>query len=139
MAPIVIHGVQPHEAREWWGLVDEWLQKALDEDFLGSHGLDDIHQAVESQHMQLWAVFAPNLKAALVTQIANYPKASSLVVILCGGSDLQDWALGATDVLQRFAKHHGCSSVACNGRKGWVRALKNHGWREIATTVAIEA
>ncbi|MDE2468302.1 MAG: hypothetical protein KGL35_06060 [Bradyrhizobium sp.] len=124
--------------QDWWGTVDHWLQESINQDALHSLGLDDIHRAVEAQEMQLWIVLAPTPKGAVVTQIANYPKARSLAVVLCGGFEMPSWIAGLVDVLKRYAKHHGCQTVACNGRKGWVRVLQGLGWREIAVTVALE-
>jgi hypothetical protein len=135
---MIIHGVQPLEAKEWWGTVDGWLQEAIDQDPFKSLGIDDIHSAVEKQEMQLWVVLTPTPKAAVITQIANYPKSKTLAVVLCGGIELSTWIGSLVDVLRRFAKHHDCQSVACNGRKGWVRVLKDLGWREVAVTVALE-
>jgi hypothetical protein len=50
---------------------------------------------------------------------------------------LQLWLLGGdfeevfsefSDMIEEFARQHGCTKLFVNGRKGWERRLKPHGY-----------
>jgi antitoxin component HigA of HigAB toxin-antitoxin module len=135
---MIIHGVQPLEAKEWWGTVDGWIQNALDKDIFNTLTVEEIHRAVEIQENQMWVIKNPDPVAVVITKIVTYPKSKALIVVLCSGSGMRTWANHLTDLLRKFASWHECTHIAAAGRAGWKRALKGVGAKERATLLTLE-
>ena len=90
-----------------------------------SHTLEDVLRVVLSGDAQFW----PEAKAALVTEIIDYPQRRTLRFWLAGGDleTLRDLEVTAIE----WSKKWGCSASEIVGRRGWVRAL--NGYEEAAT------
>jgi hypothetical protein len=65
------------------------------------------------------------IKAAATTRMLVNGSAE---IILCGGGEMHDWAVGLADMICRWAKDEGADRVRLAGRKGWARVL---GWPEV--------
>ena len=100
----------------------EWIESALEYGG-GTHLFEDIVEAIAEGRMQLW----PAKDSCLVTEITLFPRKKVLHVFL-GGGDL-DEILGMHQSVVQWAKDQGCESLTMTGRKGWVKALKNDGWK----------
>lgn len=98
----------------------------------GTHDFWDIVDGVYSGHMQLW----PRAKGCLVTEVVVYPKRKILNVFL-GAGELDELADMHQDII-KWARDSGCDGASINGRRGWVRAFKQYGWKEIQSTVGLD-
>ena len=65
-----------------------------------------------------------------VTEISVYPKARTLTMILLVG-DLDDGEDLHRQVFD-FARKMECDAVVAQGRRGWARLAKSHGWRIVS-------
>lgn len=99
-----------------------WLQPALD--LAATHDIEDIERGVLDGRFQLW--IGPD--GAAITEILVYPKKKVLHVFLAGGSKEQIIDFQASAMA--WGQAHGCSEMNISGRKGWLRALSGHGWKE---------
>ena len=88
-----------------------WIEAALEYGG-GTHIFEDIVDAKDS---------------CLVTEITVYPRKKVLHVFL-GGGDLNE-ILGMHESVVQWAISQGCESLTMTGRKGWVKALQNDGWK----------
>ena len=90
-----------------------------------SHTLEDVLRIVLAGDAQFW----PDAKAALVTELIDYPQRRTLRFWLAGGDldALRDLEVAAIE----WSKLWGCTSSEIVGRRGWVRAL--NGYQEAAT------
>ena len=105
-----------------------WIEQALKHSG-GTHDLVDIFQGIAERKYQL----KKKKKGCLVTEILEYPKKKVCHVFLGAGEMNQ-----LTDMHESviaWAKQLKCTELTISGRKGWVRALKNHGWKEAQTTI----
>ena len=68
-----------------------------------------------------------------VTEISVYPKARTLTMILLVG-DLDDGEDLHRQVLD-FARKMECDAVVAQGRVGWARLAKSHGWQTVSTNM----
>ena len=100
----------------------KWIEDALEYSG-GTHTFDDIAELIGKGRLQLW----PAKKSCIVTEITVYPRKKVLHVFL-GGGDL-DEILDMHQSVVQWAKDQGCSSLTMTGRKGWVKALKDDGWK----------
>ena len=99
-----------------------WIEAALEYGG-GTHLFEDIAEAIADGRMQLW----PAKDSCLVTEITVYPRKKVLHVFL-GGGDLNE-ILGMHESVVQWAMAQGCESLTMTGRKGWVKALQNNGWK----------
>jgi len=99
-----------------------WIESALEYGG-GTHHYEDIVEAIVAGTMQLW----PAKDSCLVTEITVFPRKKVLHVFL-GGGDLDEIIDMHSSVVQ-WAKDQGCESLTMTGRKGWLRALKDNGWK----------
>lgn len=108
-----------------------WIEDALEYSG-GTHLFDDIAESVKIGTMQLW----PNERGCAVTEIVKYPRKKVLHVFLAGGELSQ-----ITDMFEAaktFGRMQGCEALTLAGRRGWVRALSNLGFKEKFTAVGVE-
>ena len=90
----------------------------------GRHSLTSTLDQLRSGHMQLFLAVRNDMPiAAAVTQVLEYPEASWLVVLFCGGKGLPEWGKDGIAAIEDWARRCGCSGVEIVGRAGWAMAL----------------
>ena len=105
-----------------WERCQPWLQAALDRAG-GTHRLDDVLAAVLAGHMQFW----PGARAAIITEIVQYPRLRACRYFLVGGK-MAD-VLAMQPAIEAWARGHGCTRMCAIGRPGWRRVLTH--WRAL--------
>ncbi len=109
--------------------VRAWLEEAL-HDPAPLYDLQDVLRDVEANHAQLWA----GDRSCMVTSIDDYPNGERVLrVWLCAGE--LDHVMEGRVQVEEWAKQAGCTQIIIEGRPGWVRALKEHGFEHYATQV----
>ena len=98
----------------------------------GTHTWDDIAAGVFTGRYQLW----PLERSVLVTEIVAYPRKRALNIFLAGGD--MDELLAAVPKLADYGREHGCSGMVLTGRRGWLRVMGKHGWRQRHVTMEKE-
>lgn len=108
-----------------WEMVQGYLGKAV-EYVNGEMALEDFRQDLISGRKQLW-VIAENYKpkGACITEIADYPRKRIIRVLLLGGEDIKSWIGELLETGEAWARRIGAKSIEIDGRKGWVRFLKD--------------
>jgi len=106
----------------------KWLQAALDHAG-GTHTLEDVEEGVRNGTLFFW----PGHNSAAVTEVIEYPKRRVFHIFLAGG-DLEELSI-MEESATAFAKHLGCQGMSIAGRRGWVKAFKDKGYKEYLTTV----
>lgn len=133
----MIYGIPSHQARGYWHIVEPLLQTIIDR-FDPGYSADDILFHVEQQKMQLWLIAPDEVCAVVITEITNFPQYKTLHAPFIAGERMGEWFDPVFDVLESFAKHHGCKYVTGCGRRGWVRQGKPRGYRETYTVLRKE-
>ena len=108
-----------------------WIEAALEYSG-GTHLFEDVVDSVKLGTMQLW----PAPKGCAVTEIITFPRKRVLHIFLAGG-ELNQFR-DMFDSAAKWGKMQGCSSMTFAGRRGWIRAMADLGWREQFTTVGVE-
>ena len=90
------------------------------------YALDDLLERIADGRMQAHV----SRETIAVTEISVYPKARTLTMILLVG-DLDDGEDLHRQVLD-FARKAECDAVIAQGRHGWARLAKSHGWRIVS-------
>jgi hypothetical protein len=94
----------------------------------GTHTFDDLTAMVLQGRLRLWATD----KSIALTEIIEYPRQKHYHVFAAGG-DLDD-IVATIPQVEQAARDAGCCKLTISGRRGWVRALAEHGWTEQFTT-----
>lgn len=93
--------------------------------------LHDLRESLEEHRAVLWM----GAKSAVFTQCTAYPNVAEFV---CeggpAGGDLEEIRGFLLPQIERWARDAGCTQAQLTvGRRGWVRALRGHGYEEYAT------
>lgn len=97
----------------------------------GTYTADDIYKFVKEKKMQLWVVYKnPGICCcAVITEITIYPRQKRLNILFLGGVGLDKW-LHKIDEIMQWGREMGCFCVQVYGRDGWVKALKDYGFKK---------
>jgi hypothetical protein len=105
-----------------WTQVAPQLSKALD----GTYDIIDVERGLQENRFQLFISWNNGVESAVITEVAEYPKAKILRYVLAGGTNLDNWLEEMQEVIERFAKRNNCTQLEVAGRKGWVKKLKGY-------------
>lgn len=131
----MIQGIQSADARAVWPIVGPMIDKVIDR-FDPGFTSDGILRSIERKDHQLWVIRKESeILAVIVTEINNYPEYRVLHAPYIAGNGMNEWFDSAFDVLESFAKHHGCKYLTGCGRRGWVKQGASRGYQEVYTVV----
>ena len=115
---------QQHKLSDWeikWEKYKHLIEPAVDRQDL--YTLSDVRDKIAEGSFLLWT----GTRSAMITEFVIFPRKTICNLIFCGG-DLQE-LLSMTTHIEQFAKDVGCSRFYGGGRPGWLRKLKQHGWK----------
>jgi len=98
----------------------------------GTHDYDDLVAMVMVGRLKLWAFE----NSFALSEVIAYPKQKHYHVFLAGGR-LDDFVKATPQVL-REARQLGCARITETGRLGFLRKLKNVGFKEMYHTMGLE-
>lgn len=116
--PVRLEFIPMWDLDEHWNAVSPLLAKAIAKQ--SGMTLESVHADVKRGKFHLWSF--PG-KAALVTEIQQFPAERICMIVLCGGDGLSEWMIEADATLTRYAKAMGCVAMMIVGREGWSRVL----------------
>lgn len=67
--------------------------------------------------------------AALVAGVRLYPGGARVGLVRAGCGDMDELIHELAPRAEQWGREHGCQLAMLEGRPGWQRALKEHGWR----------
>lgn len=114
-----------------WERCRGWVEAAL-KHAGGSHTIEDVLALIEAGRALLLA----GERSAMVCEVQTFPRLKSFHIWLAGG-DLEELRT-SQPMLEEYARRFGCSRISITGRRGWVRAVADLGYREKFTTVVKE-
>jgi hypothetical protein len=95
----------------------------------GLYELSDILERIDDGRMQAHV----SRETIAVTEVSVYPRRRVLTMILLAG-DLVDGEDLHEQVLS-FARKLKCDAIIAQGRVGWARLAKSHGWKTVSTNM----
>tara|TARA_R100001129_G_C5305955_1_gene243787 strand:+ start:141 stop:671 length:531 start_codon:yes stop_codon:yes gene_type:complete len=66
----------------------------------------------------------------IFTEISHYPRKKMLSITFASGDNLDSWIDESLEVLENWAVDNNCTDMEITGRRGWVRKLNLHDWKE---------
>lgn len=128
-----LHPVPAQEVGARWHLAEPWINEAIE-----IHALRDTVEAFRGLcaegKAQLWLVIDGGVAGAILTEVYDTTKGLTCHIIAAAGSFLRHGDM-SLDMIERWARAEGCVRIEETGRRGWLRALKRHGWREAAVVM----
>lgn len=124
-----VRGVLSSQIDDVWQNVADFISKGLERGGDGDWVLDDVKTGLANRDMQLWVAHGDqgNIVGAVVTQILNYPRFKSCLILSAGGANVLEARQFVVQRIAEWAKNLGCTKMELLGRKGWERALPD--WR----------
>ncbi len=106
----------------------------------GAYRVDDIGKMISEDKHQLWLIADEDSKiiGAIVTQVSELPQKKVMEIVAFGGGEdnrLGEFIHEAMEQLEEFARINYCDVMRVEGRKGWVRVLKPHGFKQEAVVL----
>ena len=109
------------EVSENWTIISKLLEKATRR--TGCYEPIDLLAMAMRGQAGIWVCEVDGtIRAAIVTEIKQYPRRRVLEVMFTGGSNMRDWLSEAIDAHDDHARQAGCEHIATIGRPGWARA-----------------
>lgn len=128
-----IEGVWHEHLNLYWPVVRDWIDEAV-RYAANCWTVDDVLRDLKARKMQLWVVWTDKPVCALVTEVYDTAAGTTCAIPIVGG-ELALECLDLLSVIEQWAKEQGCVRLRGEGRRGWERALKAHGWQPITTQV----
>lgn len=114
-----------------WPQARGFLVKVIERD--GRCNPADVLALLLAGKAKLWISWdGEAVEAAIVTDMIQYPRIKELRIWLVGGRNLRAWATEARDMLEAYARAHGCGVIVGGMRRGWIR-IGGPGWHETGT------
>lgn len=112
---------------KYWNQVKDNIQEALSQDG-GRLSIDDMHEFIKTNAMQLWAIHDGNIHAVMTTEIINYKQMRAVRIITVTGKDLEEWLDLLIETISAWGAENGATAIEFVGRKGWERVLSKRGF-----------
>lgn len=126
------------EIPEIWTEASDLLLKAVDH----AHGETDIHHVyddlIRGDAKMLLIIEDEMMVAAGVMKMSFFPNKKVCQISFAGGSRMDEWCDQGLPLVEELARSAGADAIYIQGRKGWIRRLKNHGFSEYATLIGKE-
>lgn len=94
-----------------------WLERALI-----TSTREEVEADLKASRAQMWI----GQRSAMVTMLHATPEPH--IHVWLGGGDMQELIYLAPG-LEAWARAHGCVAATIDGRAGWARVLRHHGWK----------
>lgn len=122
-----------HQIHENNPIVDQlerckgWLMEALDAELFT---WDDVVRKVLTSHAMLW----PGKNCAIVTTDELYPTGDRVLQTWLAGGDMAE-ILQMAPGIEALARMRGCTASLIEGRQGWAKVMKPHGYELWSVTL----
>tara|TARA_R100000664_G_scaffold21567_1_gene30911 strand:+ start:40 stop:465 length:426 start_codon:yes stop_codon:yes gene_type:complete len=133
-----ITGIPSNQIDEFWNVCEEYIILAADKG-RQEMTVEDIYRFCKEAKMQLWVIFDEeiNIRAAVTTEIVNYPAKKVCRIVTLGGEDLNEW-INHIDKIEDWAIYNDCKAMETFCRKGFIKKLENFGYEQTYSVVGKE-
>ena len=127
-----VSGVPHKDIHRVLPCIDKYLDKVIPYTG-GRYEKQDIVEGILKKELDLWVPIntkEDSIDGVVVTQFTVYPRKKVFTILLCCGDNLNQWYGPIFDMLYQFASLNECNLAEVIGRKGWVRRLKDDGFKQ---------
>ena len=117
------------------GLTQEDVRRLIGDalEYDPHYNVDDVLKEVREGRAYLWL----GNSSIAVTTVIETPNGRRCNIWVAAG-DMKELFENIWPSVEGSARELGCKSISLTGRRGWVRAMKGFGFKEVATVVAKE-
>lgn len=129
-----LEGIKAEHLELYWPHVEPWIAEAI-KDAGHCWTASDLKQELERELLQLWVIWLDGaMQGCICTHVFESPrgKTCAMPVVYC--SDMEA-CIDVLSVIEAWAKSIDCVRLQGEGRAGWERVLRPHGWKKITTQV----
>lgn len=90
--------------------------------------IEDYKQRCLSGEFVLW--MGRNSKVAVILEVSDYHKGKECDIVTLAGDNIDSW-IDELSEIEGWAKRIGCDRMILNGRKAWLRVLKEYELKSI--------
>lgn len=120
--------VPTEHVMQMWPTVRPFISRSV-ERTSGKYEVEDVLELLASGDCLLWVAFeGVEVKGAVVTHFAQYPRKRYLFLDFCGGIDGFQWKDTMLSTLRNWALDNHCSGIEATGRDGWERIFSRDGY-----------
>lgn len=123
--------LDPNEALKLWPEMEPLVARALAYDIYATTTPDKLRAQVETGYARVLACFdGPQLISATVTQLYKNINDERILHIVCtAGTNADEWLGVLHEKCKEIAADQDCAAITLAGRPGWVRKLKQYGYK----------
>lgn len=121
-----------------WTVVSHWVEKALAR---GKSTEDAASYFASCQHekRQLWHLMTGDeVTGVVISEVYDHPDGLTVALPVTAAASLDDSMPVVLATIEWWARDMGAKRLEGNGRFGWTKVLKSHGWKPIRVTIAKE-
>jgi len=138
MSEVIVKAILPGYVSVEWPEAKPFIEKAIPYNH-GELDIDHVEEGLMKGVTRLLTIRdRGNMIAAVVISIHNYPAKRVCQVSYAGGSGMDKWAKQGFPVVVELAKQAGATSILIQGRRGWLRELKQYGFEERSPLIGME-
>lgn len=115
-----------------WPQIGRWFEDIAE----ASDGLwtaDELRRRVRNAKMQLWVPFDGTGPRGVVLSYVETDAFNTVVVMATSGEGTPKWGGPNVEVIEDWARSIGSSRVVLYARRGWVKPMREYGYRPTHT------
>lgn len=121
-----------------WTPVEHWVKAALRRG-KSSEDAASYRASCETGKRQLWHLVTGHLiTGVVISEVYDHPDGLTVALPVTAGASLSDSMPVVLSTIEWWARDMGAKRLEGNGRFGWTKVLKSHGWKPIRVTIAKE-
>ena len=118
-----------------WATIEPEIRRVTNRFDIGEQP-EHIRERLINRDQQLWLCNGGD--GICISEIKVLKDFKILAFPVIAGKNMDQWLDDLVDMAKAFAKHHNCKYIEGYGRKGWLRALNKHGFKDYAITTRLK-
>jgi hypothetical protein len=121
-----------------WLPVEHWVKLALRRG-VSSEDAASYRASCESGKRQLWhLVTGADITGVVISEVYDHPEGLTVALPVTAGEGMARSVDPILSTIEFWARDIGAKRLEGNGRFGWIKILKAHGWKPVRVTIAKE-
>ena len=133
----LIVAVPKQDIEGLWPVIKPFIDRVLEYTF-GEYIAEDVKDKAINGNVVFFIVqIDGEIKSVLSTELIETPYKKYLNIITTSGDDFNEWGEDTLNTLINVAKEQGAEDITIVGRKGWLRKMKQYGFKHKYTALTL--
>lgn len=134
---VTVRALKADEIDDNWEWIEPYIEMAL-EYSLGELSADEIKEdAIKGIFLVLAFLRGDEVLGVITVETVVYSRTKIVCVPHVGGKEIDSWCDLMVETVSSLAKEQGAKTVISYGRRGWLKKLKPHGFKEQYTILSL--